>query len=79
MLAQPKENMTKCSHKTERELQLMWFAALALFEAALALFEARNEDICKRQGQQYNVISLIQCLYHLSRIQQRFSSFAFST
>ena len=27
MLAQRKENMTKCSHKTEREFQLIWLAA----------------------------------------------------
>ena len=28
-LAQRKENMTKCSHKTEREFKLIWLAALA--------------------------------------------------
>ena len=29
MLPQHKENMTKCSHKTEGEFQLIWLAALA--------------------------------------------------
>ena len=29
MLSQRKENMTKCSHKTEGEFQLMWLAAWA--------------------------------------------------
>ena len=29
MLSQRKENMTKCSHKTEGEFQIIWLAALA--------------------------------------------------
>ena len=32
MLSQCKENMTKCSHKTEGEFQLIWLAALAAIQ-----------------------------------------------